>query len=93
MTVSLHKNQGAFGEVGWLVSGWWEETTGLWPALSSPITEEHARLQAATAMATIAGAELGILCFFESWLQEQCYFLWLSPPRLPSPALTSPHQP
>lgn len=40
----------------------------------------------AAAAATMVGGELGILCFFESLLQEQCRFLWVSPP----PAL---HQP
>lgn len=37
---------------------------------------------AATAAATIVRGELGILCFFESQLQEQCRFLWVSPPTL-----------
>lgn len=62
---------------------------GLWPVCSSPTTKERARLQAATATATMAGAELGILCFFESQFQEQCCFLCVSPPPpcLPSPAL------
>lgn len=32
------------------------------------------------AAATMAGGELGILCFFESQPQEQCRFLWVSPP-------------
>lgn len=44
---------------------------------------------AATTVATIAGGELGILCFFESQLQEQCRFLWVSPhtPARSGPAL------
>lgn len=37
------------------------------------------------AAATMAGGELGILCFFESQLQEQCRFLWVS--SHPPPAL------
>lgn len=40
----------------------------------------------AAAAATMVGGELGILCFFESLLQEQCRFLWVSPP----PALRQP---
>lgn len=43
----------------------------------------------AAAAATMVGGELGILCFFESLLQEQCRFLWVSP----SPALRQPRCP
>lgn len=33
----------------------------------------------AVVAATMVGGELGILCFFESQLREQCSFLWVSP--------------
>lgn len=43
-----------------------------------PLTGVGQASAAATTATTIAGGELGILCFFESQLQEQCRFLWVS---------------
>lgn len=62
-----------------------DEGLGLWPTHSSP-TSPRSGPGSGGGSATMVGAELGILCFFESRLQEQCRFLWVSP-RQPS---TSP---